>query len=115
MVSDLTGLPMSNASLLDEATAAAEAMFLTYNIAGKKKDHVFFVSVSTLLLVFQITSYRRQYCYYRYYRIMKLISNEGLKTSVTRSGNLILIEIISFYRNCATLKLSPSSRLVQNG
>jgi glycine dehydrogenase len=44
MVADLTGLPMSNASLLDEATAAAEAMFLTYNIAGKKKDVTFFVS-----------------------------------------------------------------------
>ena len=39
MVSDLTGLPIANASLLDEATAAAEAMTMFFNFLNKQ-DHI---------------------------------------------------------------------------
>ncbi|MEP7268304.1 MAG: aminomethyl-transferring glycine dehydrogenase, partial [Saprospiraceae bacterium] len=38
MVSDLTALPIANASLLDEGTAAAEAMIMFYNIAHKTEN-----------------------------------------------------------------------------
>ena len=43
MVSDLTGLPLCNASLLDEATAAAEAMALCHR-ALRGKRSTFFVA-----------------------------------------------------------------------
>ena len=42
MVSDLTGLPIANASLLDEATAVAEAMTMARRVS-KSKTMVFFV------------------------------------------------------------------------
>lgn len=44
LVCDLTGLPMAVASLLDESTAAGEAMQMTFSLAGKKKKNNYFVS-----------------------------------------------------------------------
>lgn len=37
MVSDLTAMPLSNCSLLDEGTAAAEAMFMSFNSRSRQK------------------------------------------------------------------------------
>lgn len=46
MVIDLTGMEIANASLLDEGTAAAEAMTMLHNIrpAAKKNANTFFIS-----------------------------------------------------------------------
>ena len=55
VVSELTGLPIANSSLLDEATAAAEAMCMFYSYSSKNKakreSHKYFVDNA----VFQTT------------------------------------------------------------
>jgi glycine dehydrogenase len=44
MVIDLTGLEIANASLLDEGTAAAEAMMMLHRVTRKSDRNTFFVS-----------------------------------------------------------------------
>lgn len=44
MIMDLTGMEIANASLLDEATAAAEAMAMQYNVRKNKEAKTYLVS-----------------------------------------------------------------------
>lgn len=48
MVIDLTGMEIANASLLDEGTAAAEAMFMQYATRANDDANIFFVSEDVL-------------------------------------------------------------------
>ena len=57
MVADLTGLAIANASMLDEATSAAEAMTLAAR-AGKSKSTTFFVADDALPQTLEVVQTR---------------------------------------------------------
>ncbi len=62
MVMDLTGMEMANASLLDEGTAAAEAMGMFYAMrkGSKKKANTFFVDDATFAQTVDILKTRAE-------------------------------------------------------
>ncbi len=60
MVMDLTGMEIANASLLDEATAAGEAMTLCKR-AGKSKSKVFFVADDVHPQTLEVVKTRAKY------------------------------------------------------
>jgi glycine dehydrogenase len=60
MVIDLTGMEIANASLLDEGTAAAEAMFMQYTLRKKDSAKVFFVSEEVFPQTIDILKTRAQ-------------------------------------------------------
>jgi glycine dehydrogenase len=61
MVSDLTGMPIANASLLDEATAAAEAMTMMQRVNRKSKSPRFLVDPETLPQTLDVVRNRARY------------------------------------------------------
>src|SRR5258707_3760293 len=60
MVIDLTGMEIANASLLDEGTAAAEAMFMQYSLRKNQNANVFFVSEEVFPQTIDILKTRAQ-------------------------------------------------------
>ena len=60
MVIDLTGLELANASLLDEATAAAEAMTMARRVS-KSKSNVFFIDEACFAQTIDVVRTRAHY------------------------------------------------------
>ena len=60
MVLDLTGMQIANASLLDEGTAAAEAMFLQYSLRKNDSAKTYFVSEEVFPQTIDILKTRAQ-------------------------------------------------------
>ncbi len=60
MVSDLTGLPLANASLLDEGTAAAEAMAMCRRLVRGDDSDTFLVDVDTHPQTLQVLQTRAE-------------------------------------------------------
>ncbi len=61
MLIDLTGMPLANASLLDEATAAAEAMAMLKRVNRKNKSNRFIVDKGVLPQTLAVLHTRAEY------------------------------------------------------
>ncbi len=61
MISDLTAMPIANASLLDEATAAAEAMTMLQRVNRKSKSYRFLVAPAVLPQTLDVVENRARY------------------------------------------------------
>jgi glycine dehydrogenase len=61
MISDLTGMPIANASLLDEGTAAAEAMTMLQRVNRKSKSNRFLVDSAALPQTIDVVENRARY------------------------------------------------------
>ncbi len=62
MICDLTAMPIANASLLDEATAAAEAMTMLQRVNRKSKSGRFLVALNVLPQTRDVVQNRARHC-----------------------------------------------------
>jgi len=62
MICDLTAMPIANASLLDEATAAAEAMTMLHRVNRKSKSEHFLVDSNVLPQTRDVVQNRARHC-----------------------------------------------------
>ncbi|RAY11104.1 glycine dehydrogenase (aminomethyl-transferring) [Actinomadura craniellae] len=60
VVSDLTGLPVSGASMLDEGTAAAEAMALAHRVSRRKDPGAFLIDADVLPQTIEVVRTRAE-------------------------------------------------------
>ncbi len=81
MITDLTGFEIANASLLDEATAAAEAMALAHAFKGNAEKNVFLVSDDCHLQNIEVVQTRAEALGYvvKVGPIATLLQEEGAK------------------------------------
>ncbi|HWP41453.1 MAG TPA: aminomethyl-transferring glycine dehydrogenase [Tepidisphaeraceae bacterium] len=87
MVADLTGLPLANASLLDEATAAAEAMAMCHAIVGDAANQkVFLVADDCHPQTIAVVRTRARSLGYR----LVVGSTEALKSRLSDSFGILL-------------------------
>jgi glycine dehydrogenase len=61
MICDLTGMDIANASLLDEATAAAEAMNMCHHLKAGEGRHVFFIAADCHPQVIDVARTRAEF------------------------------------------------------
>jgi len=116
MVSDMTGLPIANASLLDEGTAAAEAMAMLFNHKNKDTDHItspkFFVDYNVYAQTKEILSTRAKPIH------VELVFGDFAKTQLDDSYFGALLQYpdasgqISDYRSFISQAQSVEARVV---
>ncbi len=116
MIMDLTGFDLANASLLDEATAAAEAMAMAKRITGCERKQ-FFVDASLFPQTIEVLKTRAQYFGFELiidhyqkvddYDVFGVITHYAHLTPALKKDNRVLICTCDLLQLC--LFQSPAS------